>query len=78
MARPKLINPDEKVRLNLELNKEAHAHLQKLQDETGAASLTEVIRRALAVYGGVVGHVKENGKVVFRFSDGTEEVLRLI
>jgi hypothetical protein len=69
---------DKKVRLNLELARDVHEQLQKIQAGTGAASLTEVIRRALSLYDVVVEHTTDGGKVVFRFPDGEEETLRLI
>jgi hypothetical protein len=78
VARPKLFDQHEKIRLNLELSREVHEQLQTLQHETGAASLTEVIRRALALYDVVVDHVADNGKVVFRYSDDAEETLKII
>lgn len=79
MAKTNLITADEKkVRLNLELAREVHEQLQKIQEATGAASLTEVIRRALSLYDLVVEHTGEGGKVVFRQADGEEETLRLI
>ena len=40
----------EKYRFNLELTKGAKDQLEELQRRTEAASLTEVIRKALAIY----------------------------
>jgi hypothetical protein len=40
--------------------------------------LTEVIRRALALYDLVLEHSSEEGKIVLRHKDGREEVLRII
>jgi hypothetical protein len=39
-----------KTRLNLEMTPKARARLERLQEKTEAASLTEVIRHALIVY----------------------------
>jgi hypothetical protein len=74
----KATGPDERVRLNLELARDVHDQLQKIQTVTGAASLTEVIRRALALYDVVIEHTNERGKVVFKYPDDSEETLRLI
>ena len=38
------------VRLTLAVSPDVRARMEKLRDETGADSLTEVIRRSLAVY----------------------------
>jgi hypothetical protein len=82
VAKANLITADEKsaakVRLNLELSRDVYDQLLQIQVATGAVSLTEVIRRALALYDIVVEHTGEGGKVVFRNAEGDEETLRLI
>jgi len=42
------------------------------------ASLTEVLRRSLALYDLITEHVVEGGKIVLVASDGTEEKLRIL
>lgn len=66
-----------KTRLNLEVPK-SRDQLDELVTRSGASSLTEVIRRALALYDLVLEHSAEEGKIVLRHKDGHEEVLRII
>jgi hypothetical protein len=56
----------EKYRFNLELTKGAKDQLEKLQRRTEAASLTEVIRKALAVYDALQEHVAGDWELVLR------------
>jgi hypothetical protein len=52
MARPASVH--EKKRLTLELPAPVRERLDQLRERTGAESVTEVIRRALALYDAVV------------------------
>ena len=56
----------DKYRFNLELTQGAKKQLDELQKRTEAASLTEVIRRALAVYDALEQHIADDWKVVLR------------
>ena len=56
----------EKYRFNLELTKGAKVQLEDLQQRTEAASLTEVIRRALAVYDALQQHASEDWEIILR------------
>jgi hypothetical protein len=67
----------QKTRLNLEVP-QSRTELDQLVVRSGASSLTEVIRRALALYDLVLEHSEEDGKMVLRHKDGREEVLRII
>jgi metal-responsive CopG/Arc/MetJ family transcriptional regulator len=67
-----------KSRLSLEVPKETRDQIDDIVKRSGAASLTEVIRRALALYDLVLEHEHEDGKIVLRYKDGREEVIRLI
>jgi hypothetical protein len=53
-------------RFNLELTPRAKEHLEDLKKRTDAASLTEVIRRALAVYDALQEHVSCDWEIVLR------------
>ncbi len=66
-----------KVRLNLEVSEAVRDRLDGLKDRSGAESLTEVIRRALAVYDHLVLHSQAGGSVVLINSDGSREKLVL-
>jgi Arc/MetJ-type ribon-helix-helix transcriptional regulator len=67
-----------KSRLSLEIPKQTRDQIDDIVKRSGASSLTEVIRRALALYDLVLEHKAENGTLVLRHKDGREEVLRLI
>ena len=64
----------EKVRLNLDLPPKVKVRLEELRAMTDADSMSEVVRRALALYDLVVA---SGGKVVIKDGD-TEEVIRVI
>ena len=68
----------EKVRLNLELSKQVHDQIQTLQQRSDASSLTEVIRRSLALYDLISEHIAEGGRIVLKHKNGTEEVVRMV
>jgi hypothetical protein len=71
---PRPANPDAKARLNLELPERVRARLEHLRTISEADSITEVVRRALAVYDVVLTAVRERGdKIVLRSADGTEK-----
>ena len=56
----------EKYRFNLELTKGAKDQLEDLQRRTEAASLTEVIRKALAVYDALQQHTAKDWELFLR------------
>ena len=56
----------DKYRFNLELTKGAKDQLEELQRRTEAASLTEVIRKALAVYDALQEHTATDWDLVLR------------
>lgn len=67
-----------KSRLNIELTQEAVSQLQRVQENSGSTTLTEAIRRALALYDLVLEQQKIGGKIIFEHADGSREVLRLL
>jgi hypothetical protein len=78
MSRSNTLTPPERVRLNLELSKQVYDQMQTLQKRSDATSLTEVIRRALALYDVITEHVSDGGKIVLRDKDGNDENVRLV
>lgn len=69
----------EKYRFNLELTQGAKKQLDDLQKRTEAASITEVIRRALAVYDALEQHKSENWEIVLRNTKkGVEKTVCLV
>lgn len=67
----------ERIRLNLVVNRRVKERLERLQELSEGASLTEVIRRALAVYDEMLSVRQEGGRVVIENGD-EREVLRII
>ena len=68
----------EKVRLNLNLSKRVNDRLEELRDETDADSITEVIRRSIAVYDHLLSEHKDNkAEIVLRLANGEERQLVL-
>jgi hypothetical protein len=63
----------EKYRFNLELTKGAKDQLEELQRRTEAASLTEVIRKALAVYDALQQHTATDWELVLRHKEKKTE-----
>lgn len=74
MGRIKL-RGEAKTRLNLELTAVARERLERLVDLSDADTMTEVVRRALAVYEVVLDNQKAEGETLLRFKDGTEQRL---
>ena len=67
-----------KSRLNLDVPNEVRSQLDDLVARSTCSTLTDVVRRSLALYDLVLEHTHEGGKVVFRHEDGSEEVLRIL
>lgn len=67
-----------RVRINLEIDSDVREAMAELQQKSGATSVTEVIRRALAVYDLITDHTMHGGKLILRNSDGEDEQLRIL
>jgi len=63
-----------KTRLTLDLSLPVRQELTELRDLTQADSLTEVVRRALAVYSFVVKAKVGGGKLLLRDDDGEHSI----
>lgn len=69
---------EKRHRLNLEISGAVKARMHRLCEATDAASLTEVIRRALATYEQLIDRVKGGGEIIIRSPDGTEQHVLLV
>lgn len=67
-----------RARLSLDLDAQTKANFESLRKRTGTASLTDLIRKSVALYDLVTEHAAEGGKVVFRHKSGEEEQLRFL
>ena len=65
------------VRLNLTLSKEAKKQLEKLQKETKADTLTEVIRKAIKLYDVATQCGKNGERLVLKSDEGERELMVL-
>lgn len=62
-------------RLNLVISKAAYARLHAMRKQTGAHTVTEVIRSALAVYECILEQRTSGARVVVKTGGGTEKEL---
>lgn len=69
---------DESVRINLEVAPAVRDRIERLREASEAESLTEVIRRALAVYEKLIELSEKRGEIIIRTSKGEEMPLVLI
>lgn len=67
-----------KVRLNLEMPASLKQEIDELVEQTGAASLSEVLRRSLALFGLAMKCQAEGVKLQLAHKDGTVETLRVL
>lgn len=67
-----------RVRLNLELSERVRNRLDELQRISGAASVSEVIRRALALYDLATVERGRGTQLVLVHEDGREERILLL
>jgi hypothetical protein len=67
-----------RIRLNLEYPAAIHAQMQIVQQRSHAASITEMLRHAVALYDLITEHISEGGQVILRNEKGEEEKLRIL
>ncbi len=70
-------NEHDRIRLNLVVNHQVKARIERLQALSEGASLTEVIRRALVLYDELLTIRQEGGRFVIENGDA-REVLRIL
>jgi Arc/MetJ-type ribon-helix-helix transcriptional regulator len=66
-----------KVRLNLDITLEAKEQIEGLRERTHSDSMSEVVRRALAVYDFLWTQKDGGATTILRFTDGSETLLPL-
>lgn len=67
-----------KVRLNLDMSVEVKEQIEALRDRMHADSMSEVIRRALAIYDFLVAQQADGSITLVRSKDGSEKQIPLI
>jgi len=71
---PRIAKTEPTSRLSLELAQKVRNRLEELRTEVGADTLTEVVRRALALYDHVVSAKKAGGDLVLKTDKGERAV----
>ena len=66
------------ARLNLRMTPEQQAKLEKLMEVTDAASMTDTVRRALAVYEHLWKAKTKKQRIIIRDKDGHDTDLMLL
>lgn len=69
---------DGRVRLNLEVPALVKEQMERLQERSLSSSLTEVVRKSLALYNLFSDHCEGGGKIKLVHADGSEELLRIL
>lgn len=65
--------------MSLDIPERVHDRIERLLKKSGSESMTEVIRRSLAVYEALLDvTINEHAKVVVRSSNGKEKEILLI
>lgn len=67
-----------KVRLQIEMTELVREQIESLRDKTQADSLSEVIRRAIAVYGFIFNEKNRGCAIIAKDSDGSEKELMFL
>ncbi len=75
MTRP--TRKEKPTRLNLELDARTKRRLDELKAHSNSASITETIRRALAIMAWVVD-AERDGEIIHRRKDGSETAVKLV
>lgn len=68
---------EERIRLNLVVNRQVKDRIEQLQELSEATSITEVVRRALALYEEIL-KIREEGSRLVVEGNGEREVLRFL
>lgn len=72
------LDNDKKIRLNLTMNTQVKLKLEELQKKTQADSMSEVIRRALALYDLIWTEKNNECATIIRCKDGKEREVELL
>ncbi len=67
-----------RARLSLDLSAQTRRDLEALVMKTNSTTITDTIKRSIALLELVHEHTESGGKVIFRKPDGTEETLRFL
>ena len=69
---------EDRIRLNLAITPQVMGRLERLQELSESETVTECIRKALAVYEELLAVRASGGKIIIETKPGRQEVLRLL
>jgi hypothetical protein len=75
---PRSIRDNPKIRLNLDFSEVVKAQIEDIRDRTDAASMSEVLRRALSLYDAVLAAQGQGSAVIIRDAEGVERHILLV
>ena len=64
--------------MHLDLTEDVRSRLASLRDDTSADSLSEVIRRSIALYDFVISEKKNGATVIIKTADGEQKQLEFL
>lgn len=67
-----------RARLSLDLDARTKANFEALRERTDTGSLTDLIKKSVALFDVATEHTAAGGSVIFRHPDGREERLLLL
>lgn len=67
-----------RARLSLDLDASTKANFEALRSRAGIGSLTDVIKKGVALFDVATAHQKNGGAIIFRHADGREERIVLL
>lgn len=65
-------------RLHMSVTPDTKETIKKLQKQSGASTLSDVVRQALVVYGTLVDILKDGGSLYHERPDGTRERIVIV
>ena len=69
---------EEKVRLNLAMPHKTKQLIDDLQERTGSGTMSETIRRALALLNVITAKQEEGGKLFVHWPNGTQSQVHIL
>jgi hypothetical protein len=69
---------EEKVRLNLAMPHKTKQLIDDLQERTGSGTMSETIRRALALLDVITAKQEEGGRLFVHWPDGTQSQVHIL
>ena len=68
---------DERL-IQIRLTKHAAHCLEELEESTGISNKTLIVNSSIDLFSEVVSVIKNGGKVIYQFEDGSQERLRVL